>query len=101
MRNPLPFSIHEAKVRVCRWRNAGNILPTSHPAEVDSMKYFAAIALFAFAFFPAPGAQDKSISADEIQIRQLERAWNQAEMKQETGAVDNLMADSLVYTDYD
>ncbi|MBS1840795.1 MAG: nuclear transport factor 2 family protein [Acidobacteria bacterium] len=64
------------------------------------MKFLAAMALFAVSLFPVPGAQDKG-SADEIQIRQLERAWNQAEMKQEIGAVDNLVADSMVYTDYD
>ena len=65
------------------------------------MKFVALTALLAIALYPAPAAQDKAGSADEIQIRQLERAWNQAEMKQEIGAVDNLVADSLVYTDYD
>lgn len=65
------------------------------------MKFFALTALIVFALYPAPAVQDKGGSADEIQIRQLERAWNQAEMKQEVGAVDNLLADSLVYTDYD
>jgi len=65
------------------------------------MKFFALTAILALALYPAPAAQDKAGSADEIQVRQLERAWNQAEMKQEVGAVDNLVADSLVYTDYD
>ena len=65
------------------------------------MKFFALTAILALVLYPAPAAQDKSGSADEIQVRQLERAWNQAEMKQEIGAVDNLVADSLVYTDYD
>ena len=65
------------------------------------MKLFALAAVLAFALYPAPAAQESSGSADEIQIKQLERAWNQAEMKQEVGAVDNLLADSLVYTDYD
>jgi ketosteroid isomerase-like protein len=65
------------------------------------MKFLALTAILALALYPAPAAQDKSGSADEIQVRQLERAWNQAEMKQEVGAVDNLVADSLVYTDYD
>jgi len=32
--------------------------------------------------YPAPAAQDKAGSADKS-VRQLERAWNQAEMKQE------------------
>src|SRR5262249_813902 len=59
------------------------------------------IAAVAFALYPTPAAQEKSTSADEIQIKQLERAWNQAEAKQETEAINNLVADSLVYTDYD
>jgi len=42
-----------------------------------------------------------SSPADEIQVKQLERAWNQAEMKQEVGAVASLLSDTLVYTDYD
>jgi ketosteroid isomerase-like protein len=60
---------------------------------------FATIAavLFSSALFP----QDKSASADEIQIKQLERAWNQAESKQEVKEVSSLLADTLVYTDYD
>jgi len=63
------------------------------------MKLFALTAVLAFALYPAPAAQESS--ADEIQVKQLERAWNQAEMKQEVGAVASLLADSLVYTDYD
>ncbi len=46
-------------------------------------------------------AQEKSASAEEIQIRQLERAWNQSEAKQEVKEVANLVDDTLVYTDYD
>src|ERR1700747_627772 len=45
--------------------------------------------------------QDKTKNPDEILIRQLERAWNQAEAKQEVKEVSSLLADSLVYTDYD
>jgi ketosteroid isomerase-like protein len=65
------------------------------------MRLFALTAVLAFALYPAPAAQESSGSADEIQVKQLERAWNQAEMKQEVGAVASLLADSLVYTDYD
>lgn len=46
-------------------------------------------------------AQDKPASSDEIQIRQLERAWNQAEANQQITEVANLVDDTLVYTDYD
>ena len=50
---------------------------------------------------PHAFAQEKPASSDEIQIRQLERAWNQAEANQEVKEVSNLVDDTLVYTDYD
>ena len=65
------------------------------------MKRIAIALLVVLAFCAAPFAQDKSEGPDEIQIRQLERAWNQAEAKQEVTEISNLVADSLVYTDYD
>jgi ketosteroid isomerase-like protein len=46
-------------------------------------------------------AQEKPASSDEIQIRQLERAWNQAEANQQVKEVSNLVDDTRVYTDYD
>jgi len=46
-------------------------------------------------------AQEKPATSDEIQIRQLERAWNQAEANQQVKEVSNLVDDTLVYTDYD
>jgi hypothetical protein len=45
--------------------------------------------------------QGKSPTSDEIQIKQLERAWNQAEAKQEVKEVSAILADTFVYTDYD
>ena len=65
------------------------------------MKLFALTTVLALAFSAAPAAQEHSAAADEIQIKQLERAWNQAEAKQETEAINNLVADTLAYTDYD
>jgi ketosteroid isomerase-like protein len=65
------------------------------------MKLLALASIAAVLFFSSPFPQDKSTSADEIQIKQLERAWNQAESKQEVTEVASLLADSLVYTDYD
>src|SRR5271169_3374683 len=71
------------------------------------MKFLALAPLASLLFSAAPlfrdrsRVQEKSAGADEIQIRQLERAWNQAEAKQEVGEVSALLADSLVYTDYD
>jgi ketosteroid isomerase-like protein len=65
------------------------------------MKRIVLLTLAALLFPSSPYSQDKSASADEIQIRQLERAWNQAEAKQEVKEVSALLADTLVYTDYD
>ena len=65
------------------------------------MKRFALAALAMLILGTSPFAQDKATNADEIQIKQLERAWNQAESKQEVKEVSALLADSLVYTDYD
>jgi ketosteroid isomerase-like protein len=65
------------------------------------MKYFALVVLAGLLLPAAHHPQGSSVSADEIQIRQLERAWNQAEAKQEVKEVSSLVADSLAYTDYD
>jgi hypothetical protein len=65
------------------------------------MKYLAWATLAILAFAGTQSAQEPSASADEIQIRQLERAWNQAEAKQEVGAISALLAEGFVYTDYD
>jgi ketosteroid isomerase-like protein len=65
------------------------------------MKLFALAMLSAVLFSGAPFPQDKSTSADEIQVKQLERAWNQAEAQQEVKEVSSLLAETLVYTDYD
>lgn len=65
------------------------------------MKRLALAMVAALLLTGAPFAQDKSANADEIQVKQLERAWNQAEAKQEVQEVASLMADTLVYTDYD
>jgi ketosteroid isomerase-like protein len=65
------------------------------------MKRLVLATLAALLATTAPVPQDKPASADEIQIKQLERAWNQAEAKQEVKEVASLLADTLVYTDYD
>src|SRR6266700_1876263 len=47
-------------------------------------------------------AQEKpSASNDEIQIRQLERAWNQAEARHDSAAVTAIVTDTLTYIDFD
>jgi ketosteroid isomerase-like protein len=65
------------------------------------MRFFALATLATFLLSGGPVSQDRSATDDEIQIKQLERAWNQAEAKQEVKEVSSLLADSLVYTDYD
>ena len=52
-------------------------------------------------FSSASFAQEKATNPEEIQIRQLERAWNQAEASQQVNEVSKLVDDTLVYTDYD
>ena len=65
------------------------------------MKRLALATLAVLLFSSALVLQDRSGGADEIRIKQLERAWNQAEAKQEVKEVSSLLADTLVYTDYD
>jgi ketosteroid isomerase-like protein len=65
------------------------------------MKVLALATLAALLFSTSPFPQDKSSTSDEIQIKQLERAWNQAEAKQEVKEVSAILADTFVYTDYD
>jgi Domain of unknown function (DUF4440) len=43
---------------------------------------------------------DSKTSADENRILLLENAWNAAEQQKNTKALDELLASSLVYTDY-
>jgi hypothetical protein len=65
------------------------------------MKSLALTTLAFLLLSSASTSQDKSTTSDEIQIKQLERAWNQAEAKQEVKEVSALLADTFVYTDYD
>ena len=51
---------------------------------------------FAVLIHARPKATD-----DETQIIQLERAWNQAEMGRDAGAMASLVDDTLTYVDYD
>jgi ketosteroid isomerase-like protein len=74
---------------------------TSIGKKAHAMKRLALATLAALLFSSAPFPQDKSPGEDEIRIKQLERAWNQAEAKQEVKEVSSMLADTLVYTDYD
>ena len=44
---------------------------------------------------------DTQNSADENRILALENAWNSAEQRKDTRVLDELLANSLAYTDYD
>jgi ketosteroid isomerase-like protein len=46
-------------------------------------------------------AQDANSNASQSRIIALENAWNQAEERKDARALDALLANSLVYTDYD
>jgi ketosteroid isomerase-like protein len=66
------------------------------------MKTVCAILSFAIVLSAALFAQEKpSSTGDEIQIQQLERAWNQAEARRDATAISSIVADSLTYIDYD
>ena len=71
------------------------------------MKKSLSLVLAALALCATLFAQDKSsasnstASNDEIQIKQLERAWNEAEARHDAKAVTNIVADTLTYIDFD
>lgn len=46
-------------------------------------------------------AQTTDDQAERTRILALENAWNQAEEHKDAGALDSLLADSLIYIDYD
>lgn len=66
------------------------------------MKMFLAATLFVIVLaFIATGQQKPSSGGDEIQVKQLERAWEQAEARQDVKAIASIVGASLSYTDYD
>ena len=65
--------------------------------KILSAAFLSVIVLAAVLF-----AQEKSApSNDEIQIKQLEHAWNEAESRHDVGAVTAIVADTLTYIDFD
>ena len=66
------------------------------------MKTFSIALLALIAMSAVLFAQEKSsTSGDEIQIRQLERAWNEAEARHDMTAVTNIVGENLSYVDFD
>lgn len=54
------------------------------------------------AIYPTLPAQDASkVDAEESRILALDNAWNKAEERKDAKALDELLASSLVYIDYD
>src|SRR5438552_8843935 len=71
--------------------------PLRAPVGIWLCMVSAALALATVLF-----AQEKSAASnDEIQIRQLERAWNQAEAHHDSAAVTAIVTDTLTYIDFD
>ena len=63
------------------------------------MKFFWA-GLLLFICLPM-SAQKRDGSADRSMLIALENAWNQAQLNHDGKALDTLVADTFVYTDYD
>jgi ketosteroid isomerase-like protein len=96
-----PLSEQGPNLAVWERRILAIIRQLSFREEAHAMKRYVLATFLTLLFSSAPFPQDKSTNGDEIQIMQLERAWNQAEAKQEVHEVSSLLADTLVYTDYD
>ena len=66
------------------------------------MKTLSTALLAVFVLSAVLFAQEKSSpSNDEIQIKQLEHAWNEAESRHDVGAVTAIVSDTLTYIDFD
>lgn len=65
------------------------------------MKVLMVACLLLAASLMAPAQTNSAISGDEGTILVLENAWNRAEMNKDGQALEELLADSLVYVDYD
>jgi hypothetical protein len=46
-------------------------------------------------------AQKRDAAADRSMLIALENAWNQAQIQRDGGALDSLLADKFIYTDWD
>jgi ketosteroid isomerase-like protein len=66
------------------------------------MKSVFLACLFLFVASPLRPSQDRRrANPDESRILALENAWNLAEESKDISALDQLLADTLVYTDFD
>ena len=65
------------------------------------MRAAVIIGLLFVASVLADAIVQSSNKADESRILLLENAWNKAEERKDVRALDELLANTLVYTDYD
>ncbi|HZP18130.1 MAG TPA: nuclear transport factor 2 family protein [Terriglobales bacterium] len=63
------------------------------------MNKAAACMLLLFAALPARSANEAE--AERGKLIALENAWNQAQMRKDAGAVEQLLGRNFIYTDYD
>ncbi len=63
------------------------------------MKLFSA-GLLVFLCLPVSG-QKRDAAADRSMLIALENAWNQAQIQRDGGALDTLLSDKFIYTDWD
>jgi hypothetical protein len=62
---------------------------------------FLAVLILCTAWPLRPGQDRPKASPDESRLLALESAWNLAEENKDVNALDQLLADTLVYTDFD
>jgi ketosteroid isomerase-like protein len=65
------------------------------------MKFMFAILLIVGALFGSGQAWARDVSAERSMLIALENAWNQAQMHRDGEALNRLIVDTFVYTDWD
>jgi ketosteroid isomerase-like protein len=65
------------------------------------MKTVLAFGLILLVTFPLAQSATNEAEADRGKLIALENAWNQAQLHHDAGAVEQLLPETFVYTDYD
>ena len=65
------------------------------------MRWFSSIGLLLLLCLSLSGAQRMGDAADRSQLIALENAWNQAQIHRDGKALDELVTDRFIYTDWD
>jgi len=66
-----------------------------------SIKFSLLLVLPLFVTLASAQRQKASTAADESKLVALENAWNQAQLHHDAQALETLVSDSFIYTDYD